>query len=306
MSNTVHGVSLPEYAAAIGALTTQSIDTDAVLKALNITSEQWTEVCTKYQFAALQDMGTYMQYYSNPALCPKFNYLAGNEQINSNAEANSSFTQLMNNFSGLFGGGDDDDDDDDFENIEPVPDHKKELLSIGSIILHQHPTDTFEINGYKSDLKEMLENAWNITDHEDAVEILEWLKDEGHRGEDAEIDEDTEDDIKEYEQALAPALKLNIDEDGNPTDIDAWDIERIGSVARYCYAAGYIDQQTCLQYLETARKMAKERYNNWSEYAASFMTGRAFMYGGSPAAFATVILEMLSSKKSIWNTYPLK
>jgi len=77
MSNTIHGVSLSEYAAAIGALTTQAIDNNAILDALNITSEQWTEVYTKYQFAALQDMGTYMQYYSNPALCPKFSYLAG-------------------------------------------------------------------------------------------------------------------------------------------------------------------------------------------------------------------------------------
>jgi hypothetical protein len=52
--------------------------------------------------------------------------------------------------------------------------------------------------------------------------------------------------------------------------------------------------------------MAKERYTNWSEYAASFMTGRVFMYGGSPVDFATVILGMLSSNTSIWNTYPLK
>jgi len=98
MSNTIHGVSLSEYAAAIGALTTQAIDNNAILNALNITSEQWTEVCTKYQFAALQNMGTYMQYYSNPALCPKFSYLAGDEKIDTNSEANSAFSQLMNNF----------------------------------------------------------------------------------------------------------------------------------------------------------------------------------------------------------------
>lgn len=112
--------------------------------------------------------------------------------------------------------------------------------------------------------------------------------------------------VKEYEQALAPVLKLNIDENRNPKDIDAWDIERIASLSRYCYAAGYIDQETCLEYLETASKMAKERYNNWSEYASSFMTGRAFMYGGNPLDFATVILGMLNNQKSMWNLYPLK
>jgi hypothetical protein len=33
------------------------------------------------------------------------------------------------------------------------------------------------------------------------------------------------------------------------------------------------------------------------------MTGRVFMYEGSPVDFAAVILGMLSSNKSIWNTY---
>lgn len=77
--------------------------------------------------------------------------------------------------------------------------------------------------------------------------------------------------VKEYEQALAPVLKLNIDENGNPKDIHAWDIERIASL-----------------------------------YASSFMTGHAFMYGGNPADFATVILGMLNNQKSMWNLYPLK
>ena len=52
--------------------------------------------------------------------------------------------------------------------------------------------------------------------------------------------------------------------------------------------------------------MAKGNYQNWSEYAASFMTGRLFMYGGSPANFAAAILEMLNNPSSLWNTYPLK
>lgn len=305
MSDTIHGVSLPDYAAALGAMSTHLISFDVIAEALNITDEQWTEVCTKYQFAAMTDMSTYMQYFGNPSLSPKFSSILSGSEDNASS-GNSTFSQLMNNFAGLYGNDDEDDDEEDeFENIEPVPDDKKQLLAFGAIILHQHPTDTFEIHGYKSDLKAMLENAWNITENDDAIETLDWLKEEGHRAEEAEIDEDTQDDIEEYEKVLSP-LKLNIDEKGSPKDIDAWDIERIASVARYCYAAGFIDQQTCLQYLETAAKMAKERYNNWSEYASSFMTGRAFMYGGSPANFAAVILNMLSDKKSIWNTYPLK
>lgn len=304
MSNTIHSVSLADYAAATGALASQSLGFDAILNALSITSDQWTEVCTEYQFAAMTDMGTYMQYYGNPSLSPKFSNLLTSTENSSNAGANSIFSQLMGNMSNIFGGGDDDDDDD--FNIEPVPTDKKGLLAFGSIILCQHPTDTFEINGYKSDLKDMLENAWDITNQEEAIETLEWLKEEGHRNQQAEIDENTLEEIKEYREALSPMVKLNIDENGNPTDIDAWDIERIGSVARYCYAAGYIDQQTCLQYLEIANKMAKEKYQNWSEYAASFMTGRLFMYGGSPVNFAAAILEMLNNPNSLWNTYPLK
>lgn len=307
MSNTIHGVNLADYAAATGALANQSLSFDAILNALNINSDQWTEVCAEYQFAAMTDMGTYMQYYGNPGLSPKFSNLLTSTENNANAGANSIYSQLMGNMSNLFGGADDDDDDDDDDfDIEPVPSDKKGLLAFGSIILCQHPTDTFEIYGYKSDLKDMLENSWEIINQEGAIETLEWLKEEGHRNQQAEIDEDTIEEIKEYQEALSPKVKLNIDENGNPTDIDAWDIERIGSVARYCYAAGYIDQQTCLQYLEIASKMAKENYQNWSEYAASFMTGRLFMYGGSPANFAAAILEMLNNPSSLWNTYPLK
>lgn len=258
MSDTIHGVSLSDYAAALGAMSTYGLDVDSIFQALNINAAQWTEVCTQYQFAAMTDMGTYMQYFGNPSLCPKFSNLgSGGENGVNNSTAPNFFNQLMGDFADFMN----DDDDDDFDHIEPIPADKKDLLCLGAVVLYQHPADSFEIYGDRSDLEDMLENAWKITNHEEAIETLEWLKEEGHRENDIEIDAAVIEDIKEYQQVLSP-LQLNIDEDGNVTNIDAWDIERIASVARYCYAADYIDQSTCLSYLETAKKMAQERYSN--------------------------------------------
>lgn len=300
MSDTTHGVSMPEYAAALGAITTHNIDINLIFKALNIESQQWTEVCNTYQFSAMTDMATYMQYFGNPSLCPKFSNLVQPLPSSTNTStANSFFDQLMSGFSDF----DIESDDDVTEDDTPVADDKKHLLAFGSIILYQHPVETLQIYSSKNDLKEMLGNAWEITNTQEAIETLDWLKEAGHRDEEVDTqDEEVKIAIQEYSKALSPQIKLNIDAAGNFQDVDAWDIERIASVARYCYAAGYINEETCFKYLEIAKNMATERYKNWFEYASSFMTGRAAFWGNNPIAFASAIKESLQDKNSVWNT----
>lgn len=310
-NNVIHGVNLEDYAAAMGVMSNGSMDVQEILNRLNINSEQWAEVCTSYQFAAMTDMGTYMKFLSNPSLSSKFGTGApaetDSQSVNSNAGTAESFLSSFTNnpLFNSFGFGTASAQNDD---VELAPAEKMPLLNFGAIILRQHNVKSLKLYGTQKDLKSMLENMWDITDKKSAIETLEWLKTDGDRADANALDtedEEIQEAIQDYSEILEAPVKLNIDADGNVQNVDAWDIERMASTSRYSFGAGYISEDECYQYLETAMNMAIKTYRGWAEYASAFMTGRALFFGSDPSAFMSAIEEMLEEKDSIWNENPL-
>ncbi|MBL1075936.1 DUF1266 domain-containing protein [Nocardia sp. 2] len=79
--------------------------------------------------------------------------------------------------------------------------------------------------------------------------------------------------------AWLQAIKLGI-VDGLPqplnTDATAWDLARVGFIARSAHTAGYLTEDEAWEHLLLALEKAQAHYRNWRQFASGFLTGAIF------------------------------
>jgi hypothetical protein len=103
---------------------------------------------------------------------------------------------------------------------------------------------------------------------------------------------------------------------GAVTDMDAWDIERIGIVARFSFTAGYLSETDTYGWLSVADQMCRQRYRSWTSYGLSYLVGRAIAYDSGDWAvddgemtlhFAEEVQSRIiyDAENSPWVAYPL-
>ncbi len=152
-------------------------------------------------------------------------------------------------------------------------------------------------------------NQWDASDRESALDVLQWLKNTGHRQiydnnrklMDHYAWYEMEDRIKahvpellnaqnddEAEELIYKSLSFyfnmkhasriyqedNVFESQYPETICAWDYGRLVNVACWCVDCGYIDEDEAWEYIEFAYQEVKKTYNSWSEFAHSYLFGR--------------------------------
>lgn len=91
-------------------------------------------------------------------------------------------------------------------------------------------------------------------------------------------------------------------EDDLKIGTDAWDFGRIVFVARVCFTLGYITESQAWHYINEIVKLTKKKFNNWEDYATSYMLGRA-MWSGDDGEWETVAgfaADALDAKESPW------
>ena len=194
-------------------------------------------------------------------------------------------------------------------------------LGLGNILV-----DMNDITGYVlemrinvNDFKNLLADAWEISDSKSFADTLEWLLAEGHRGEfgDKFVQYKNGDTgalsgkatmaIKElYEYAEDYKFdKKYLDE---CRSISAWDFERAAFLTRGAYHVGYISQDEAWNILKNriASAVVSAGFHSWQDYAASFLMGRSICYGADPGDVLYPISDMLNGKEaSVWKEYPI-
>ena len=209
----------------------------------------------------------------------------------------------------------------------PVPDELKKHLMIGAVLIgtNDEPYITLALIGDKEDYRDTLEGGWGIENRSDALEMLESLLKGRHsesfkadfavikaHGTDGYFDnaEDPifdEDDIENYEAALeglVDVLELDSEVGENCTSLYAWDLDRIGLLARTLSHAGYITDEEAYDWLKKAGKKATATFGSWEDYIASILLGRALHMGLAQEPFA-VAYDLLHDSKELLDTYPL-
>ncbi|MBJ8349491.1 DUF1266 domain-containing protein [Streptococcus zalophi] len=206
-------------------------------------------------------------------------------------------------------------------------------LSIGAIIAEQNSCyyDSLETGLKLGEIKIKLADYFDIVDRESAVEILDWLKERGHRlsfdaikaflaGLSPSLDErDLNDEEKEKNYYFIKNLQssgedlikygqLSSMNELNNVSILSWDMGRLILLSRFCYDANYIDEDEAWAYILDAYEKSRSQYLNWEELSRSYIIGRA-MAGGEGVMLNGIIYiakELLKDKNSPWLLYLLQ
>lgn len=191
---------------------------------------------------------------------------------------------------------------------------------------NQYYLDSLTTGADPEFLKVNLEEAYDITDTQSALDILNWLAEEGHRvhfdsfkGVFADptlpvYTEDMDDEDIEITQAhisnLAGAASALIADDFIQSgrdyvnkDITAWDMGRLVNLSRACYDLGYIDRDTAWGYIEAAYRLCKEVYATWKELAIGYTIGSAMVRGAGMLLAGTIYMaeELVLDEDSPYN-----
>ena len=214
-----------------------------------------------------------------------------------------------------------------FIEANPVPDEMKKYLVIGSLLIgtNGEPYTTLALTGEKEDYRDSLECHWGIENREDALEMLEslfagrhseqfkedyaLLKEHGTDGYFDNTDDPIfdEDDIEEFEtakEAIDEILSL-LPQAENCTSLYAWDLDRIGLLARTLSHAGYITEAEGFDWLKKAGVKAAETFTSWEDYIVSILLGRALHLGVGQEPFV-VACDLLNDSKYLLDLYPIE
>ncbi len=114
-----------------------------------------------------------------------------------------------------------------------------------------------------------------------ALQTLDWLRDAGDRADPEKIAGD-------------PARE---------SALFAWDFSRLVHIARLCYFAGYVDEETAWAYIRAAGRNLAARFDGWPAYGRAYLAGREIWAGGKSPEIAAAIDGLLANPGSPWQKY---
>ena len=206
----------------------------------------------------------------------------------------------------------------DFVAAHPVPEDQKKYLLIGGILIatHDEPWQCFALMEEAGYWQSVLDGGWGIGKVAAGRKMLASLLEGRHEarygndyrkfkaGQPHKLDEDgvegyedTLESLKEDSPSLIPyAQKCNT--------LLAWDLERVGYLARIFRGLGWIDDAEMLDWIKKAAKAIKDNFSVWEEYVVSILIGRAVAYNFDYSVVGTA-QEVLDGAKDILKKYPI-
>lgn len=215
----------------------------------------------------------------------------------------------------------------------PLSIEKQRQILLGAIFSSQQNArlDSLKLHIDSKQRSMILDEWWDIRCTEDALETLDGLRDKGHRyffpyvlEAMKQPDDQAKGDVilahfeeeEEIERAVYFLNNLSgsveaMKKEGTITGIEdlerigvgGWDVGRLSFIARACYDAGYIDEETAWKYLQDADRLAHEKLDSWKALAESYVVGR-YLWGGINADSSLIRLyatELCTKPDSPWN-----
>lgn len=200
-------------------------------------------------------------------------------------------------------------------------------LLVGSMYAEQQSAylNSYETGLSKSDMRTLVETYWDISDQNQAMEVLENLHD---RNQDENLDTvyrafenpesyvdilrsnlPHEEGIFEYYLDLFRKLKTVVPELIHQkviTDFSqlkkskdsGWNYGRGAFLARCCHELDYISEKELMEYLAKSHTELKKYCSTWKEYTMSYIFGRAIWGGGNNDGMVQIAKDLLNDDKS--------
>ena len=214
--------------------------------------------------------------------------------------------------------GDNEDEKQEFAEQHPVAADKEKYLPIGALLLstHDEPWRTLALMADDEYWQDVLEGGWGIEDIEEGREMLNSLLDGRHTnvygedyrklrgGQSHELDEDSVDAYNDTLEALEEDLPELLPYAQNCDNILAWDIERVGYLARIFCHLGWIDEAETWEWIEKAAGQVKANFSCWEEYIASILMGRAVAFSFDYVMIG-VAQELVDFGKEFLDAFPI-
>ncbi|MBK9000548.1 MAG: DUF1266 domain-containing protein [Myxococcales bacterium] len=184
------------------------------------------------------------------------------------------------------------------------------LLSLGAILRHQNDEPLTELakgNAAKRDAKEILGDAWDVTDRPSALWTLWELLQYGASF--TAFRMLTPAGAKEAQSEAHQRRRLAFARKHAATirrrSLTAWDAARASNVASWCHTAGYITEPELWGFAAAARARARAAYGSWRELAADYCMGRELWMGDAEEAREAAD-ELLADPESPWRSLALR
>lgn len=177
----------------------------------------------------------------------------------------------------------------------------------------------FIANAYVKIEKEALYQSWGVDNREEAIKMLNWLRNEGHRKTFDEIvvfvksatEEDYQNFYNENKDSPEYINYLNFVRDHinevSDKGILAWDYCRLVNLATEFYMVGYITKEEAINEIIYAAKVLQDTFSSWEEMAQNHLFGRQY-WGknilGNEFLFKPAIEWLLTNDESPWETFP--
>lgn len=205
-----------------------------------------------------------------------------------------------------------------FLQANAVSPEQARYLPIGALLIgtHDEPYETLALTQSPEYTEMVLEGGWDISSREEGLEMLESLLGGRHAtrfaeafqalqsGDTEELDEEDIDDYETCAEAIVEVLELPKSLVEGCKTLLAWDLERVGYLARLFVNAGYLSQEEAWDWMKKAGALIKEHFSSWEEYMVSLLMGRAMAMGIHQEPFA-VALDLLTDSKAFLEAHPI-
>lgn len=178
--------------------------------------------------------------------------------------------------------------------------------------------------------KKILKKEWDIRDTEDFDEIQDWLLTVGHReefheliekimhsshsevqqylGEVAQGEHGVETKTEKQEENFRVELILEKGSTLKNQGFLAWDQLRYMENCGLGFLAGYLDEPTAWENINSVAQVLQSRYDSWEDLGDAYLMAREFWsvidYRKTGKTFEKVFARLLRDKKSPWNQVP--
>lgn len=157
--------------------------------------------------------------------------------------------------------------------------------------------------------RQLLTEWWGIDTREDALEMLRFLGQEGHRAPYQKVvailgsrpeamqrtllaqiaAEHAQPVLIETYEAMLGAQRVLVEDgvlaaDAALPSILAWDLGRLINICRWCYDVELLRQHECWKYMLPAANALQREYNSWGELSTAYLMGLLVWKGGERAA----------------------
>lgn len=164
----------------------------------------------------------------------------------------------------------------------------------------------------------MLRNSWDISNHDELLQSLDWIDRGGHRQLFSAIGARTanvsSDDLSNVvrrlgsEDANSVLVAHRYHEKYAAQSITAWDYARYINVCRWGVAAGYLTDEEAWTHIMHAAQVLQQTFSSWSEFGENYLVGREFWSLHQTKIdgeeMRSIYRRLLNTPGSAWNRSP--